>query len=109
MLHWIVRPSSGQGNVLLHYVPTAPRGRLRLSARPARLTAGRRTRVRFRATHAGRPVPGAVVRAAGRWVRTGAAGTARMTLRLPRSGRLRVIATRADLRAAVVTLRAARR
>ena len=72
------------GNVLLHYVPTAPRGRMRLSAHPARLTAGRRTRVRFHATHAGRPVPGAVVRAAGRWVRTGAAGTARMTLRPPR-------------------------
>ena len=43
VLHWIVRPSSGQGNVLLHYVPTAPRGRLRLSAHPPRLTAGRRT------------------------------------------------------------------
>jgi hypothetical protein len=106
VLHWIVRPSSGQGNDLLHYVPTAPRGRLRLSARPARLIAGRRTRVRFRAAHAGRPVPGAVVRAAGRWVRTGAAGTARMTLRVRRSVRVRVIATRADLRAAVVTLRA---
>ena len=109
VLHWIVRPSSGQGNVLLHYVPTAPRGRMRLSAHPARLTAGRRTRVRFHATHAGRPVPGAVVRAAGRWVRTGAAGTARMTLRPPRPGRVRVIATRADLRAAVVPLRASRR
>ena len=109
VLHWIVRPSSGQGNDLLHYVPTAPRGRLRLSARPARLIAGRRTRVRFRAAHVGRPVPGVVVRGAGRWVRTGAAGTARMTLRVPRSGRVRVIATRADLRAAVVTLRAAGR
>jgi hypothetical protein len=107
VLHWIVRPASGAGNVLLHYEPTAPRGRLRLSARPARLTAGRRTRVRFRATHAGRPVPGAVVRAAGRWARTGAGGTARMTVRLPRSGHLRVIATRSDLRAAVVTVRAA--
>ena len=109
VLHWIVRPLSGQGNVLLHYAPTTPRGRLRLSLRPAVLPAGRRTRVRFRATHAGRPVPGAVVRAAGGWVRTGAAGAARMTLRLPRSGRLRVIATRADLRTAVVTLREARR
>jgi hypothetical protein len=109
VLHWIVRPLSGQGNVLLHYEPTAARGRLRLSARPAVITAGRRTRVRFRAAHAGRPVPGAVVRAASRWVRTGAAGTARMTVRLPRSGRLRVTATRADLRPAAVTLRAARR
>jgi hypothetical protein len=109
VLHWVVRPTSGQGNDLLHYAPTAPRGRLRLSARPAKLTAGRLRRVRFRAAHAGRPVPGAVVRAAGRWVRTGAAGTARMTLRLPHSGRIRAIATRADLRAAVVTLRAADR
>ena len=109
VLHWIVRPLSGQGNVLLHYEPTARRGRLRLSVRPAVLAVGRGTRVRFRATHAGRPVPGVVVRAASRWVRTGAAGTARMTLRLPRSGRLRVIATRADLRAAVVTLREKRR
>ena len=66
-------------------------------------------RVRFRAMHAGRPVAGAVVRVASHWVRTGAAGTARMTLRLPRSGRLRAIATRADLRAAVVTLREALR
>ena len=108
-LHWIVRPLSGQGNGLLHYAPTTPRGRLRLTARPAALTGGRPTRVRFRATHAGRPVPGAVVRAAGRWVRTGASGTARMTLRLPRSGRLRVTAARADLRDAAVVLRAARR
>ena len=108
VLHWIVRPLSGTGNVLLHYAPTTPRGRLRLSVFPATLVAGRRSRVRFRATHAGRPVPGVVVRAAGRWVRTGAAGTARMTLRLPRSRRLRVIATRADLRAAVVTVQAAR-
>ena len=109
VLHWIVRPLSGQGNVLLHYAPTTPRGRLRLSVRPAVLAAGRRTRVRFRATHAGRPVPGVVVRAAGHWVRTGAAGTARMTLRLPRSRRLRVIATRADMRAAIVELPAVRR
>ena len=27
VLHWIVRPLSGQGNVLLHYTPTTPRGR----------------------------------------------------------------------------------
>jgi hypothetical protein len=109
VLHWIVRPLTGQGNVLLHYSPTAPRARLDLSARPSRFPAGRRTRVRFRATHAGRPIAGAVVRAEGRWVRTGAAGTARMTLRLPPSGRLRVTASRADLRVAVVTLRRARR
>lgn len=109
VLHWIVRPSSGQGNVLLHYAPTAPLGRLRLAARPALLARGRRTRVRFRATHAGRPVPGAVVRVASRWVRTGAAGDVRMTVRLPRSGRLRVVATRADLRPDAITLRAARR
>ena len=107
VLHWIVRPLAGPGNVLLHFAPTAPRGRLRLTARPAALADWHRTRVRFRATHAGRPVPGAVVRAAGRWVRTGAAGTARMTLHLPRSGHLRVTASRADLRSAVVTLRAA--
>ena len=49
VLHWIVRPLSGQGNVLLHYTPTTPRGRLRLTARPAVLTAATRTRVRFRA------------------------------------------------------------
>ena len=109
VLHWIVRPLSGQDNVLLHFAPTTPRGRLRLSVHSSVLPAGRRTRVRFRATHAGRPVPGAVVRVAGRWVRTGAAGTARMTLRLPRSGRLRAIATRADLRPAVITVFAARR
>jgi hypothetical protein len=108
-LHWIVRPSSGQGNVLLHYAPTAPLGRLRLAARPAVLARGRPTRVRFRATHAGRSVPGAVVRVASRWVRTGAAGTARMTVRLPRSGRLTAVATRADLRTGAITLRAARR
>jgi hypothetical protein len=108
VLHWIVRPFSGQVNTLLHFAPTAPRGRLRLSVRPAALAVGHWTRVRFRATHAGRPIPGAVVRASGRWVRTGAAGTARMTLRLPRSGRLRVTAARADLRSAVVTLRGAR-
>lgn len=109
VLHWIVRPLSGQDNVLLHFAPTTPRGRLRLSVHSAVLPTGRRTRLRFRATHAGRPVPGAVVRAAGRWVRTGAAGTARMTLRLPRSGRLRATATRADLRPAVITVYAARR
>jgi hypothetical protein len=109
VLHWIVRPLAGQGNVLLHFAPTGSRARLRLASRPLALVPGHRTRVRFRATHAGRPVPGAVVRAAGRWVRTGPAGGAQMTLRLPRSGRLRVTASRADLRPAAVVLRAARR
>jgi hypothetical protein len=109
VLHWIVRPLSGQGNVLLHYTPTTRRGRLRLTARPTVLTAATPTRVRFRAMHAGRPVAGAVVRVGSRWVRSDAAGSARMTVRLPRAGRLRAIATRADLRAAVVTFREARR
>ena len=104
VLHWIVRPASGQGNVLLHFRPTAPPGVMRLSARPSVLSPGRRTRVRFRATHTGRPAPGVLVRAAGRWVRTGAAGTAGMTLRLRRGTRLRATATRADLRPTTVVL-----
>ena len=109
VLHWIVRPLSGQGNVLLHFAPTRPLGTLRLTVRPARLVAGRRTTLRFRAVHGSRPVAGAVVRLAGRWVRTRADGTARMSARLTGAGRRRVTASRADLKPGRAVLRVQRR
>ena len=108
VLHWIIRPASGQGNTLVHFAPTGPRARLRLRVRPARIAAGRRVVLRIRATRNGRPVAGAVVRLAGRWVRTGAAGKARMAVRFSHAGRRRATATRADLRTGRAVIRVAR-
>jgi hypothetical protein len=61
--------------------------RLRVSSRPRRVRARRRTTLTFRVTTLrGRAVPGALVRFAGRRARTGAAGTARITVSLRRRG-----------------------
>jgi hypothetical protein len=92
----VVRTPFLEANVLLHFSPTAPRSAMRLRVHPATIEAGRRTRVQFQATHGGLPVAGAVVRLADRWVRTGADGSARITVRFRRAGRRRVIASRAD-------------
>ena len=108
VLHWIVRPSSGSGNLLLHYAPVGTRPELRLAVRPAAIRTGRRAVVRFRATRGGHAVAGAVVRLGGRWVRTGASGRARMTVRYAHAGRHRVTASRADLRTGRAVLRVTR-
>ena len=117
VLHWIVTPfdPGGRpptygttGNVLLHFVPVTPRPPLHLTARPRRLTAGRRTVVTFRAwaRRGGKrvAVPGADVRFAGAAARTSASGVVRLRARIARAGRVKAIAARADLRPATVTL-----
>jgi len=115
VLHWIVtpfdpagRPSTyaPPGNALLHFVPTGPRRRLRLTATPRRLVVGDRTRVAFMARVRRAPAAGVVVRFRGRRQRTSAAGVARFTVTLRRPGRYVAKATRADLRPATVALRA---
>jgi S-formylglutathione hydrolase FrmB len=60
--------------------------KLRLVVRPRRVRAGKRVRFRFRATEAGRPVRGAVVRFAGKRARTNRRGRARIRIRLHRRG-----------------------
>jgi hypothetical protein len=109
VLHWIITPfdplsrppTFGSGaNALLHFMPRGPRPRLRLSVRTAT-----RTTLRFRATVAGEPVAGAVVRVGDRWVRTSRQGRATLTLTARRPGRIAVTASRADLRPARVTVR----
>jgi hypothetical protein len=63
------------------------RRRMRLAVSPRALHPGERTTFGFRVTAAGRrPVAGAVVRFAGRRVRTGSAGTAQITTTLHRLG-----------------------
>jgi len=115
VLHWIVTPfdPAGRpptyappGNALLHFVPTGPRRRLRLTATPRRLVVGDRTRVAFMARVRRAPAAGVVVRFRGRRQRTSAAGVARFTVTLRRPGRYVAKATRADLRPATVALRA---
>ena len=71
--------------------------RLRLAARPRRVRAGSRRRFRFRVTDIrGRPVPDAVVRFAGRRLRTDARGRASVRRRLRRPGRRRARPTQPD-------------
>jgi hypothetical protein len=115
-LHWIITPfdPAGRpptyplpGNALLHFVARGRRDRLRLAVEPRRLVAGRTTSVTFTATVRGKPAAGAVVRFRGRLERTSAAGVARFTVRLVRPGRHLARATRADLRPAVIAVRAA--
>jgi hypothetical protein len=87
--------------------------KLRLSVRPRRVRADRRTRLRFRATALSgalrRPVRGATVRFAGRRVRTDGHGRASMVVRLHRAGRRRVIAALPTGATAAATLRVIRR
>jgi sugar lactone lactonase YvrE len=82
---------------------------LRVSVSPRRARAGRRVTLRFRVTSAGRPVPGARIRAGRRSASTDARGTARLVQRFRRAGRVRIRISRAGYRPAVVTLRVLRR
>jgi hypothetical protein len=114
-LHWIVTPidAAGRpptypppGNVLLHF--SARRVPLRLSARPPRLVVGHTTHVRFKATVRDVAAAGVAVRFAGRLKLTSAAGAADFTVTPSRPERYVASGTRADLRPALLTLRARR-
>jgi hypothetical protein len=76
--------------------------KLRLWVKPRRVTAGKRTTFRFkvrrRAGGADHPIRGATVRLAGRRVRTGARGRARLELTLGRPGLYRARAAKKGLR-----------
>jgi hypothetical protein len=104
VLHWLVAPGR-----LLTFVPAAD-ARLRLRVTPARILAGRRTTLTATVTarYAGRlhRVQGARVSAGRAHAVTGRHGTARLRVRRPRPGPLRVVATKQQLIAARVTLRA---
>lgn len=89
------------------------RARIRLSARPRRVTAGRRVRFGFRATTrwGGRwiAVAGATVRFAGRRARTNQRGRATIVVRLGGPGRRRARATKRGMLPGVAMVRALRR
>ncbi|MCW3014910.1 MAG: hypothetical protein JWO02_2002 [Solirubrobacterales bacterium] len=73
------------------------RPRLAVTVTPRRALAGALLLFRFRATGAGRPVAGALIRFAGRRVRTNRTGRATILVRLRRTGTHRVQATKAGL------------
>ena len=82
--------------------------RIRLAIRPRKLRAGRVTRLRIRTTLAdapSQPVAGAVVRVGRRRAVTDAAGRARIRVRPPRPGRMRVKAGKRPLRPAKRSVR----
>ena len=129
-LHWMVMPYNQEGpptygvsqGTLLHFVPTAAGGgpsggggpggsaeRLRLSVRPRRPVAGRRTRFRFRVTSAGRPFRGARVRFAGVTRRTNARGRASVVKRLRAGRRYRARATALGMTSGSAVVRVRRR
>ena len=117
VLHWLLSPivpgrtpTYGSGHSeLLTFVPAAD-ARLRLRVTPARILAGRRTTVTATVTarYAGRlhRVQAARVSAGGAHALTGRDGTARLRVRRARPGPLRVVATKQQLIAGRVTLRA---
>ena len=92
--------------------PEAAVAGLRLSVRPGRVPAGRRVRISFRVTTVTRgrrrAVKSAVVRLAGRQVRTNSRGRASVTVRFRRRGAREVVAKRRGLRATRETLRVLR-
>src|SRR4051794_29886157 len=88
--------------------PRPTRPRIRLSVKPRRTVAGRRTSFRFTARAMGEVLPDARVRFAGHSKRTNSLGVAKMTLRLHHSGKRRARATRAGFRAGTTTVRAHR-
>jgi hypothetical protein len=86
----------------------SPQPRLRLTVRPRRARANERTGFRFR-TAAGREVVrGVRIRFAGRKVRTGRDGRAKLVRRLSRPGRYRVIATKRNFARATAAVRVSR-
>jgi hypothetical protein len=103
--HWpfVDDPGRTAGLVVpfVRCLPTGRRDRIRLSVRPRRLRAGRRARVRFRASVSRegrrRPVCDATVRFAGRKRKTDRNGAARMRVRVQRPGRIRARARKAGL------------
>jgi hypothetical protein len=104
VLHWLLAPSR-----LLTFVPAAD-ARLRLRATPSRIVAGRRTTITATVTarYAGRMhrVQGARVSAGRVHALTGRDGTARLRVRRARPGPVRLVATKQQLIAGRVTLRA---
>jgi endoglycosylceramidase len=90
--------------------PRTPPTRIRLKVRPRRVVAGTLTRFRFRATvRRGRPLRGVLIRFAGHRVRTNRRGRASLRLRLRRTGRRRVFASRGGYRRGRATVRVLRR
>jgi hypothetical protein len=83
--------------------------RLRLRAVPRRVRVGRRVRLRFLVTAAGRPVRGAVVRLATWRARTGRRGRAVIVARFRRHGVRRAHASKAGFRARAAAVRVVRR
>jgi hypothetical protein len=114
VLHWQIQPFSRMptfgigGSALVRFVPAGTL-RLRLRASPRSVAAGVRRRYRFRATFraAGRdrPVDGARIRFAGRTVRTGDNGRAKLSVRLGR-GRHTARATKRGLKSGRASVRA---
>jgi hypothetical protein len=117
LLHWLLtpfppggaKPTYGPGHSELLTFVSAADARLRVRVTPARVTAGRRTRVTVTVTHryAGRVhrVEGARVSIATTDALTGPDGTARVTVRRSKPGSLRVKAAKERLdpaRASVV-------
>jgi hypothetical protein len=89
---------------------TAAPKALRLSGRPARARAGRRTAFAFHVrTAGGRPVPGAIVSFAGHRVRAGRAGDVRLAATLRRPGRWVASASRRGFSPARFVVAVARR
>jgi hypothetical protein len=86
----------------------SPRPRLRLSVRPRRARPGQHTRFRFRTTAGRTAARGVRIRFAGRTVRTGRGGRAKLVRRLSRPGRYRVIATKRNFVRATAAVRVVR-
>jgi hypothetical protein len=79
--------------------------RLRLTVRPRRARAGRRTTFRFRVTARSKPVRRALVRFAGKRARTGRRGRARITVTLHRRGLRNVRASARGMRPGLARVR----
>lgn len=86
----------------------SPRRDLRLTVTPRRVRAGQTTRFRFRTAARRTAVSGASIRFAGRTVRSGRGGRAKLVERLSRPGRYRVIATKRNSVRATAVVRVVR-
>jgi hypothetical protein len=85
------------------------RTRLKLKARPRRVSAGRRTRVTFTVTAEGKRISGARVRFAGRRHATGRRGRARFMVRLKKRGMRAAVASKRGYRSGKARVRVIRR
>jgi hypothetical protein len=99
----------GSGPVLAPTLSRNPKKRLKVTGKPRRTRAGKRTRFTFRVRVGKKNIRGARVRFAGRSHKTGKRGVVRFKARFKKAGKRHAVATKRGFRSGQMTVRVTRR